>query len=49
MALTPIFDYKEYNQLKKAELKTLLVERFLPFSGTKGAMVARLTEWDYQQ
>ena len=40
MPLTPVFDFKEYHQLKRKELKTLLLDHLLErqiMSGTHGA------------
>ena len=49
MPLTPAYGFKEYHQLKNAELRQLLIEHGLPRSGTKAKMAARLVQYDEQQ
>ena len=45
--LKPAFGEKDYHELRKVDLRDLLVRRGLRRSGTKAAMIARLKEDDY--
>ena len=38
-----------YDKLKNAELKQLLIQRGLPYSGNKAKLASRMTEYDDAQ